>query len=189
MEVKVAHKIEAPTGGRIHRVRVTVDPGRKWIQAIKAAGPDTPKQWLKTDIGQAGEQFPPHLEPKPAEREFILVNFGRAVSGQAALDWGMMNCKRNALPREIFAIAQNHPNLNQELKTNGAMALLSLEVCKMGADVFSPVEGELFLAKRRVVECVCAVAWTEKRKRYCKLAELNEFTDICWFAFNVNLDQ
>jgi|SRR3989344_3555831 len=181
------HSIEAPEGGRIHRVRVLVDPGRKWKVAIKAAGPDTIQEWLDHDIGQASEQYPAHPESKPVEREFALVNFGKTILGEAALNWGMGNCRRNALPRELFAISEHHPNLDQELKTNGAMALLSLETCTMGMDVFNPVGGGLHRAEERAVQCICTVGWNRTRnKRYCKLEQFDdEFTDVCWFAFNV----
>ena len=115
--------VKAPEGGRIHVVRVPVNPGREWQEAVNTAGPDTGKDW---DIRKVAGLYPPQ-QGETSEKEIILVNFGKS-SSQHALDWAKPLGLRPVAPRGIFAVGEHQPKLNEELGMP-YMAVVSLEEC------------------------------------------------------------
>ena len=120
--------VMAPEGGRIHILRVPVNPAREWQEAINAAGPNTPRNY---DIRKVGNLHPPQ-SGEPKEKEIILVNFGKTIpNSQFALDWANPYSLRPASPRECFAIGEHKPQLHRELDMN-PMAVVSLEDCVFG---------------------------------------------------------
>lgn len=119
--------VKAPEGGRIHIVRVPVNPGREWQEAVNAAGPDTGKDW---DIRKVADKYPPQTGVTE-EREIILVNFGKSVSSQYALDWAKPLGLRPEKPHGIFAVGEHQSNLNEELSMP-YMAVISLDECSFG---------------------------------------------------------
>lgn len=154
---------QAPKGGRIHIVRVPVNPAREWHEAIDAAGPNTGKDW---DIRKVGDQYPPQ-KGKVREREIILVNFGKTISGtQYALDWAKPYGLQPEPPRSVFAIGEHKPNLNKEL----GMDYMA---------VVSPVECA-FEGHRRV-PCVW---WRASQRRVDLSWFALDWLDDDWFAFS-----
>src|SRR3989344_4561221 len=49
-------ELVAPDGGRIHVLRVPVNPTREWQEAINAAGPNTPSNY---DVRKVADKYPP----------------------------------------------------------------------------------------------------------------------------------
>ena len=117
--------ISAPEGGRIHVVRVPVNQGREWQEAIDAAGPNTGKDW---NIRKVSEHYPPQ-EGQVEEREVILVNFGKTIqNGQYALNWATQFGLKPSDPRKVFAVGEHKLELHKELDVD-AMAVVSLVPC------------------------------------------------------------
>lgn len=154
--------IAAPKGGRIHVVRVPVDPAREWQEAVNAAGPDTPASY---DVRKVGDQYPPQAGAV-AEREIILVNFGKRIpDGQYVLDWANPHGLRPENPRGVFAIGEHKPNLNTELGMP-YMAVVSLEACS-------------FVGSRRVPR-----VWWSGSSRGAYLSWFgDDWRGVYWFAF------
>jgi RES domain-containing protein len=154
--------IAAPKGGRIHVVRVPVDPAREWQEAVNAAGPNTPASY---DIRKVGHLYPPYAG-LVAEREIILVNFGKTIpNGQYALDWAKPHGLQPENPRGVFAVGECKPGLNNELGMS-YMAVVSLEACSFRG--------------RRQVPC----AWWFDSWRWAYLRWFdNDWNDNYWFAF------
>ena len=154
--------ITAPEGGRIHILRVPVNPAREWQEGINAAGPNTPENF---DVCKVGGLYLPQ-KGKVEEREIILVNFGKTIpNGQYALDWAKQYKLCPDGPRGCFAIGEHKPNLDKELGMN-PMAVVSLEECSF--------EGE-----RRV----CNV-WWDDAGRYASLYWFgDDLGGDYWFAF------
>ena len=154
--------ITPPQGGRIHIVRVPVNPARDWREAIDAAGPNTPHNY---NVRKVGEQYP----PKPgevAEEEIILVNLGRYIDDtQVAVDWGKTQKLRPDDPRGTFAIAEHKPQLHRELDLS-YMVIVSPAECSF--------EGH---------SRVCNV-WLDVANRHCRLNWYGHgWDDRYWFAF------
>lgn len=154
--------VVAPKGGRIHIVRVPVDPGRDWQEAINAAGPDTGGDWA---IRKVGDQYPPETG-EPREREIILVNFGQTIESlQPALDWAEPYGLSGEKPRGVFAIGEHKPNLRREL---------GQEVLVVVSPVQCSFEGG------RPAPC----AWSGASGRGAGLRWSDDrFGGLCWFAF------
>lgn len=154
--------VKAPEGGRLHIVRVSVNPARPWQEAIDAAGPDTGKDW---DVRKVGDHYPPEAG-KPEVREIILVNFGKTIPDtQYALDWAKPYGLSPEKPRGVFAIGEYKPQLHRDLVLS-AMAVISPVPCSF--------EGE-----RRV-----PYVWWRDTKRFAYLDWFdNDWGDYCWFAF------
>ncbi|MDO8517950.1 MAG: hypothetical protein Q7S26_01505 [bacterium] len=155
-------EITPPKGGRVHVVRVPVNPARDWQEAINAAGPDTPQNY---NVRKVGDQYPPQLA-EVAEEEIILVNFGRYIDDiQVAVDWGKEQKLRPEDPRGTFAVGEHKPRLHRELGLS-VMAIVSPQECSF--------EGRRF---------VCRV-WLFGALRYCYLRWYGlGFLDYFWFAF------
>lgn len=121
--------VAAPKGGRLHVVRVPVNPAREWQDAINVL-PNTGKDW---DIRKVGEHYPPQEGPVE-EHEIILVNFGKTITnGQFALDWAKPFGLLPADPRKVFAVGEHKPMLHRELGFS-AMVVVSLEECSFEGD-------------------------------------------------------
>lgn len=152
-----------PPGGRIHIVRVPVDPGRDWHDAVSAVGPDTRKSW---DVWKVGEQYPPQAETV-AEEEVILGNFGKTIPNtKYALDWAKPYGLVPKGPRSVFAVAEHNPDLRRELQVS-YMGIVSPVPCMFGGR-----------------HHVCHV-WLDGVNRYAYLYWFERgLDDRCWFAFS-----
>jgi hypothetical protein len=120
--------VQAPKSGRLHVVRVPVNPGSEWHEAVNAAGPDTPKNY---DVRKVADKYPPQ-KGEASKQEIILVNFGKTIpNSQYALDWAKPLGLKPTSPRGIFAVGEHKPKLNEELGV-AYMAVVSLEDCSFG---------------------------------------------------------
>ena len=155
-------ELVAPDGGRIHVLRVPVNPTREWQEAINAAGPNTPSNY---DVRKVADKYPPQ-DGVVEEKEIILVNFGKTISDtRVAVEWGKQHGLRPASPRPVFAIGEHKPQLHRELGVN-AMAVVSPEECSFD-----------------VVRRVCIVWWSDA-DRHCNLRWFgHEWSAYYWFAF------
>ncbi len=153
----------APEGGRIHIVRVPVDPGREWNAAIDAIGPHTGKNG---DVRKVGDQYPPDAG-KTVEREIVLVNFGVTISdAQHALDWADTFGLSPEKPRGVFSVCEHTPTLHRELGVN-EMAVISAVSCS-------------FVGVRRVP----GAWWLDAGRSAGLLWFGGKFNAHCWFAFS-----
>ena len=154
--------LTAPDGGRIHIVRVLVNPTREWQEAINAAGPDTPSNY---EVCKVADKYPPQ-DGAVEEKEIILVNFGRTISDtKVAVDWGKQNKLRPANPRQTFAVGEYKPKLHRELGVN-SMVVVSPDECT-------------FDGYRRVCD-----VWWDDTDRFCGLSwDGLEWNADYWFAF------
>jgi hypothetical protein len=154
--------VAAPKSGRIHVVRVPVDPAREWQAAINAAGPNTPANY---DVRKVGHLYPQQTGAV-VEREIILVNFGKTIpNGQYALDWAKPFGLRPENPRGVFAIGEHRPQLNTELGMS-YMAVVSLEACSFGGGRRVPFAG-----------------WDDSEREACLYWFDGDWVGRCWFAF------
>jgi hypothetical protein len=154
--------VQAPEGGRIHILRVPVNHGNKWDDAIDAAGPDTNRDW---EVRKVGSQYPP-LPCEPRDEEIILVSFDKAIPDtQHAIDWGKQFGLVPKQPRSVFAVAEYRPKLHHELGVS-AMGIISLVPCT-------------FEGRGRV----CRV-WLRDGYRRCGLPSFDGgWLGHSWFAF------
>ena len=155
--------VAAPEGGRIHIVRVPVNPAREWQEAIDAAGPNTGKDW---GVRKVADHYPPQAGPVE-EREVILVNFGKTIpNGQYALDWAKPFGINASDPRKVFAVGEHKPKLHRELGVD-AMAVISLVPCT-------------FVGRQHVPRSW----WFRSERRTNLYWFLDSFHDYYWFAFS-----
>ena len=71
--VMMTDGIIPPPGGMVQILSVPVDESRLWADAIKAATPDTGRDW---DIWKVGGQYPPVSGARPSLKQVIIANFG-----------------------------------------------------------------------------------------------------------------
>ena len=154
--------ITAPEGGKIHIVSVPVDESYAWKDAVRAAGPDTDRDW---DVWKVGNQYPSVASAKSALRQVILVNFGKYIRSEDAIAWGKTQNLRPASPRSVFAISENYPNLNRDLAMD-YMAVVSLVPCSFGGERQVP-NVWWYGSKRESHLSWFVIGWSEH----------------CWFAF------
>ena len=160
---KYSMPVQAPKGGRIHVLRVPVNPSREWQEAINAAGPNTGSDWA---VRKVGDQYPVQ-EGAIEDREIILVNFGKTIPNvQHALDWAEPFGLQPEGPRSIFAIGEHKPQLHKELEVS-AMAVISTVECSF--------EGSRSLPH----------VWWYEAERDARLGWFGDgFDDYYWFAFS-----
>jgi hypothetical protein len=155
--------VKAPEGGRILVVRVPVNPGREWQEAINAAGPNTGSDWA---VRKVGDQYPPQ-SGEPKEREIILVNFGKTIPDtQYALDWAKPYGLSPEPPRGVFAIGEHKPQLHRELKRS-VVVVVSPVPCSFGD-----------------LRLVPGVWWNDAERSAFLYWFDNEWSDYYWFAFS-----
>lgn len=161
-------KIEVPRSGRLEVVRIPVNPGREWDDAIRAAGPDTSARYAEM------RQVAAHYQPQEGEivhKDIILVNFSETdvYGSEFVVKWGIRHKLRNASPRELFAIGEHAPDFNKHVGMP-YMAIHSLEEC-------------LFRGQRRI----CAVWWWEHERRvhlsFFESGFQNHWNKHDWTAF------
>ena len=68
--------VAAPKGGRIHAVRVPVDPTREWLEAVNAAGPDTP---ASCSVRKVGHLYPPQAGTVTDRDGHLVASFVQEV--------------------------------------------------------------------------------------------------------------
>ena len=124
--VMMTDGIIPPPGGRIQILTAVVDESRSWEDAVKAAGPDTGRDW---DIWKVGGKYPPRPRAKPSLKHVVLCNFGKIIeSCEEALTWGKEQKLKPVTPRVVFSISEHYPDLDQYLGIRD-MDMLALQKC------------------------------------------------------------
>lgn len=118
-----------PPGVRLHTVRIRFKPDREWQESINAAGPNTPSDY---NVRKVGDQYPP-TGTEEIEEDLILLNFPNGDGFDAALAWAKSKQLENTVPREVFAIGEQHPKLHEELGQN-PMYVAATKECTFGGD-------------------------------------------------------
>lgn len=114
---------------RIHIVRVKVKLDRPWQEAVNAAGPNTPNNY---NVRKVGDLYLP-TGTDEVEEELIMVNYPKGDGYDKALAWAKTQGLENTVPREVFAIGEQHPNLHIELGVNPMYAVSTTE-CSFEGD-------------------------------------------------------
>lgn len=150
-----------PTGARLHTVHIRFKPDREWQDAINAAGPNTPGNY---NVRKVGDQYLP-TETGEIEEDLILLNFPSGNGFDAAHAWAREKKLENTVPREVFAIGEQHPKLHDELGQN-LMFVVATKECTFEGD-------------RRA----CYVWWggSEREARLRWVGSFGNGSD--WFAF------
>ena len=156
--------IQAPYGGRIHRIVVSVNPERSWKEAIdvlRATDKDS-------NIYKVGNLYP-LKEGQAKDEEILLVNFGSTTpSGEYVVDWarpGGLRGLKPADPRKVFAIGEHTPLLCSDLMQD-PIAVVSLASCSFEGDRLVPY------------------VWWNQTRRHANLIRFDSAWSInCWFAF------
>ena len=130
LPINIGLIITPPPGGRLHPVRVPVNPHREWQEAINAAGPNTPADY---NVRKVGDLYPVTTGPI-ANAEIILMNFGPDGGNWAkALEWAKINNLELTTPRQVFAIGEHQPKLHKELGMNPMYVVATTE-CTFAGD-------------------------------------------------------
>lgn len=116
-----------PPGARLYTVRIRFKPDREWQESITAAGPNTPSDY---NVRKVGDQYPP-TGTEEIEEDLILLNFPKGDGFDAALAWAKSKQLENTVPREVFAIGEQHPKLHEELGQN-PMYVAATKECTFG---------------------------------------------------------
>lgn len=161
--------INTPKGGRIHVLRVPVNPERDWTEAADAAGPDTARFDIPIRSSAIGKNFSGGGQPR--EIEVILVNFGdRTLNTLTVARWSYRFGLADQGPRVIFAIGEHHPDLPSELGVSSSMDVVSTSIFKFNdTDYMSKVE------------------WHEGGRGIGMMSLSATFNSRSWFAFNLNI--
>lgn len=150
-----------PPGARLHTVRIRFKPDREWQEAINAAGPNTPSDY---NVRKVGDQYPP-TGTEEIEEDLILLNFPNGDGFDAALAWAKSKQLENTVPREVFAIGEQHPKLHIELGQN-PMYVAATKEC-----TFEGHRGACYV-------------WWDDLKRGAYLGRVEDFSyGGGWFAF------
>ena len=111
----------------LHTVRIRFKPDREWQESINAAGPNTPSDY---NVRSVGGEYPP-TGTEEIEEDLILLNFPNSDGFDAALAWAKSKQLENTVPREVFAIGEQHPKLHEELGQN-PMYVAATKECTFG---------------------------------------------------------
>ena len=151
-----------PQGSRLHTVRVKVKLDRPWKDTVNAAGPNTPDDY---NVRKVADLYPP-TGADEVEEDLILLNFPQGDGNwDKALVWAQGEGLKNTVPREVFAIGEQHPKLHTELGLNPMYVVATTE-CTFGG--------------HRIACCV----WWDGSLRKAVLHWLGHFRDSSgWFVF------
>lgn len=110
-------KLAAKYGARIHILRrVKVKQDREWQEAINLAGPNTPTDY-NVRKPEVSAQYQP-ISSKVVEKDIVLLNYPKGDGWDKALAWGEQAKLKKTVPRETFAISEQHPTLHNTLGQN-----------------------------------------------------------------------
>lgn len=124
--------ITPPQEGRIHAVRVKVKLDRPWQEAVNAGGPNTPSDY---NVRKVGDQYPP-TRTEEVEEELVMINYPKGDGYDKAVAWAKTQGLENTVPREVFAIGEQHPNLHIELGQDPMYAVATTE-CSFGGNRYA----------------------------------------------------
>lgn len=118
-----------PPGARLHTVHIRFKPDREWQESINTAGPNTPSDY---NVRKVGDQYPA-TGTEEIEEDLILLNFPNGDSFDKALAWAKSQHLENTVPREVFAIGEQHPKLHDVLGQN-PMYVVATKECTFEGD-------------------------------------------------------
>jgi len=121
--------LKPPPGARLHTVRIRFKPDREWQEAVNAAGPNTPSDY---NVRKVADQYPPS-GTEEIEEDLILLNFPKGDGFDAARAWARSKQLEDTVPREVFAIGEQHPKLHEELGQN-PMYVAATKECTFEGD-------------------------------------------------------
>jgi hypothetical protein len=153
-------------GARIHVLRrVHVNQNREWQEAINLGGPNTPSDYNVRKAEVSGQYQP--VSKTMVEKDIVLLNYQNGDGNwDKVLAWGTEAALKKTNPREVFAIGEQHPTLNNTLGQNPMY-------------VVAPTECT-FEGRRRA----CFVWWFASG-RGADLRWVSRFDDSDgWFAFS-----
>ncbi|OHA27004.1 MAG: hypothetical protein A3C06_04545 [Candidatus Taylorbacteria bacterium RIFCSPHIGHO2_02_FULL_46_13] len=120
--------IPAPSGACIHTVRIRFKPDSGWQEAVNAAGPNTPSEY---NIRKVGDQYPP-TGTEEIEEDLILLNYPKGDGNWNTVHaWAVTQNLTKTVPREVFALGEQHPKLHEVLGQNPMYAVATTE-CSFG---------------------------------------------------------
>ena len=113
-----------PSGARIHTVRVKVKLDRPWQDAVNAAGPNPPDNY---NVRKVGDLYL-STGTEEVEEDLIMVNYQKGDGNwDKALAWAQTQGLEKTVPREVFAIGEQHPKLHEQLGINPMYAVATTE--------------------------------------------------------------
>lgn len=156
--------LTVPTGARICVLRAKVEHGREWQEAVNATGPDTPST---RDIRKMGDLYPP-ISTEKVEEDLILLNYPSCVRDmEKALTWCNEKKLERTVPREVFAVGEQYPNLHEHIVPNPISIVATTECSLKGC------------------QYVCHV-WWDGIGRGADIDRVIRFYGQCdWFLFRV----
>lgn len=123
-------ELAAKQGARIHILRrVKVKQDRDWQEAINLAGPNTPMDY-NVRKPEVSAQYQP-VSSKVVEKDIVLLNYPNGDGWDKALAWGDEAKLKRTVPRETFAIGEQHPTLHNTLGQN-PMYVAATTKCTFG---------------------------------------------------------
>jgi hypothetical protein len=151
-------------GARIHILRrVKVKQDRDWQEAINLAGPNTPTEY-HVRKPEVSAQYQPVCS-RVVEKDIVLLNYPKGDGWDKALAWGDEAKLKKTVPRETFAIGEQHPTLPNTLGQN-PMYVASTTKCTFGDD-----------------PSTCYVWWNDSERK-ARLSLVSRFDYSCdWFSF------
>ncbi len=122
--------ITPPPGARIRTVHVCVRQGRPWQDAVDAASSNTPSDY---SVRKIGDLYPP-TETGEVKEDIILLNYPKGDGDwNEALVWAKIQGLETTVPREVFAIGEQHPLLHKRLGLN-PMCVVATAECSFGGN-------------------------------------------------------
>lgn len=162
VDSEASSELTPPPGARIHTIRIRFKPDREWQEAVTAAGPDTPDSY---NVRKVGDQYP-STGTEEIEEDLILLNYPSGDGNwDKALAWAGSKKLKNTVPREVFAVGEQHPTLHNKLGLN-PMYVVATTPCT-------------FDGRQRA----CYVWWRDSERR-ARLDWSDSFDEQRgWFAF------
>ncbi len=109
-------ELAAKQGARIHILRrVKVKQDRDWQEAISFAGRNTSDDYVRKP--EVSAQYQP-VSSEVVEKDIVLLNYPNGDGWDKALAWGDDAKLKRTVPRESFAIGEQHPTLHKTLRQN-----------------------------------------------------------------------
>jgi len=163
--IKELSKLAENHRARIHVLRrVIVDQGRDWNTAIDRGGPDTIRSSIVRNQETALRYLP--VSEKIIETDIaLLCYFKRCGSLDTAMNWAFQANLIVCNPREIFAAAEQNPDLNMTI----------------GQRPMRVVAPKVSASKN---DSMCGVLWQDSRRHVCECKAENIHGSLaCWYGF------
>jgi hypothetical protein len=123
-------ELEHPEGSLIHVVHVKVNFDRPWKEAIVSACPTTPEDY--SPILKMENQYP-RCRTGETEEDIVLIYLGEQRWWKEAMAWAHSAGLIETIPCEVFAIAEQHPNLNVQF-CQGMPSICATTECEFSSE-------------------------------------------------------